>query len=177
MNQKKTQVWAEALARQQDFFRGSGLAVALSVGTLIERLDALVAGSAPLPADEMSAAMALLKRRGLDAPRMNEARELLSHIVTMDPAPTPDDSETRKAQLAQAEDALWAFLGRPHRRPLRRSDPRRSAVQRSSSEREASALVSRRRTSSRVLPLPLSPRASCWRACSMGRTMVLVVSR
>jgi len=109
MNQKKTQVWAEALARQQDFFRGSGLAVALSVGTLIERLDALVAGSAPLPADEMSAAMALLKRRGLDAPRMNEARELLSHIVTMDPAPTPDDSETRKAQLAQAEDALWAY--------------------------------------------------------------------
>ena len=57
----------------------------------------------------MSAAMALLKRRGLDAPRMNEARELLSHIVTMDPAPTPDDSETRKAQLAQAEDALWAY--------------------------------------------------------------------
>ena len=81
--------------------RTSGPEVAVSVNTLLQRFEALAAGSA----DEQ-AAHALLVSRGLSQDVVAEAKAMLEEVGAIADAPVPLVDE---AAIAAAEDAMWAW--------------------------------------------------------------------
>jgi hypothetical protein len=79
-----------------------GLAVVVSVSTLIERIDALAAEG-----DEGRRASELLAKRGLTAAELADVRAQLERMRTIpDTAPAAFD-EARAAELGAAEKRLW----------------------------------------------------------------------
>ena len=79
----------------------TGLDVLISVKTLVARIDELEAGSA-----EEQAARAMLEERGLNAETMNEAKDLLSKVATIQVVePVMPDPAAAEA----AEKHMWAW--------------------------------------------------------------------
>jgi hypothetical protein len=85
-----------------------GPAVAVSVQTFIDRVEAAARGDEPFGAGGPEAA-AILGERGLNAQTIDEAKRLLAHVAKVAPSPTPPCFEEQKEQLASAEDAAWAW--------------------------------------------------------------------
>lgn len=81
----------------------TGVEVIISVGTFIERVDALANGN-----DDDKAAHALLVLRGLNDTTLGEARNLLQELSVVEPLPLPDPEETKRAQ-AEADAELWGW--------------------------------------------------------------------
>jgi len=80
-----------------------GPQVAISVGTFLERIDALADAGG-----DRTKARKLLEKRGLDAATMAEARALLTKIGTVETGP-PADIEAEKAEREKAEAAMWGW--------------------------------------------------------------------
>ncbi len=79
-----------------------GPGVVLTVGTLLERVDALSKAT-----DEDSVgAMALLVRRGLTQQALDQARALLQSVGQTQPS-APVDLDTQREDLERAENDLW----------------------------------------------------------------------
>lgn len=87
-----------------------GQNVVLSVGTLLERLDALCRND-DLPAEvsvDAAAALALLGERGLTTAVLDDARRLLVEIGQIKSI-TLSDPEAQKAARQEAEKQMWAW--------------------------------------------------------------------
>lgn len=85
-----------------------GLDVINSVGTFVERHDALdkpAGGYGP----EGAAARQLLELRGLNALVLGEARALLTSLASVRPAPVAIDPEEQAADLAKREADMWSW--------------------------------------------------------------------
>jgi hypothetical protein len=78
-----------------------GKEVVLSVGTFVERIDALVASGD-------SAALATLTKHGLTEAALGQARALLGQVMQPPPAATPPGAEVKVRDRA-AEDAMWSY--------------------------------------------------------------------
>lgn len=79
----------------------SGPAVAVTVQTLVDRLERL-------DGKDGKAARELLAKRGLDGHMLANARDLLKQLGTLAPAPTYDPEADRKAR-DEGEDEMWAW--------------------------------------------------------------------
>lgn len=86
-----------------------GAGVIISVGTFIERIEALTkaeGGHGQAGKD----ARKLLARRGLDKTVVDEAKALLAKVESIEDQPAAlVDLEEEKARLAKAEQAMWAW--------------------------------------------------------------------
>jgi hypothetical protein len=79
-----------------------GAGVILTVGTLIERIDALAKATDQDSID----AMAILVRRGLTEQVLEQARALLRSVGQIDPV-TPVDLDAQRQDIERAETELW----------------------------------------------------------------------
>ncbi len=85
-----------------------GPEVAVSVGTFLDRWEQLGASDGPY-GPEGAKAKELLTARGMTPAVIDAARTLLAQLRKVAPAPTPPSAEEQRAELARAEDALWAW--------------------------------------------------------------------
>ncbi|HEX9295328.1 MAG TPA: hypothetical protein VF881_05820 [Polyangiaceae bacterium] len=85
-----------------------GPAVAVSVGTFIERWEQMGATDGPYGL-EGAKARELLASRGITSGTIQEARDILALLHKVAPPATPPSVEEQKADFARAEDALWAW--------------------------------------------------------------------
>jgi hypothetical protein len=79
-----------------------GAGVILTVGTLVERIDALMQAAD----DESKDAVVLLGRRGLTSAVLDEARELLESVGEVAPS-APVDLDAHRQDIERAETELW----------------------------------------------------------------------
>jgi len=86
----------------------SGPAVAVSVGTFIERFDEMAAGAGAYGAEGVAAAT-VLAARGLSAAVIAEARGLLDTVGKIAVEPNVASLDEDQEALAKAEVALWAW--------------------------------------------------------------------
>jgi hypothetical protein len=85
-----------------------GPAVAVSVQTFIDRVEAAARGDEPYGAGGPEATT-VLATRGLTPSVIDEAKALLAQLATVAPAATPPSFEAQKEDLARAEEAAWAW--------------------------------------------------------------------
>ncbi|MBI4951769.1 MAG: hypothetical protein HY908_07020 [Myxococcales bacterium] len=85
-----------------------GAAVVMSVGTFIERLDAVAAGSDGY-GEEGKAARVVLAKRGLTDEIVDAARNLLATLRTPEAAPPPPSPEQVREETDKAESEMWGW--------------------------------------------------------------------
>jgi hypothetical protein len=88
--------------------RTTGPEVAVSVRTFVDRFDAMAAGSDPYGVEGKKAAE-VLAARGISKSVIDEARSLLETVTHTDSTQSSVSAEEDTAQLAEAEDKLWAW--------------------------------------------------------------------
>jgi hypothetical protein len=86
-----------------------GVEVVVSVGTFVERIEALGASGVGVSNNVEASARALLERRGLDALAIGQARQLLDELTVTGLADESEGGTGRFADEKEAERALWSW--------------------------------------------------------------------